>query len=121
MAQRHQEIGKCVRTGRMKVSGQHFRAYHCGIALYQLAKLLTPEIFQKKKNSEHALLRTFAALSRAALRDGHAELSFTMTVWIGLVTARNNHYVGNLLLELRPKSLEKIPKVIIFQLYGTKR
>ena len=60
-------------------------------------------------------LRTFAALSRAALlRDGHADLSFTMTVWIGLVTADNSHFVGNLLLELCPKSLEKIPKVIIF-------
>ena len=60
-------------------------------------------------------LRTFAALSRAALlRDGHADLSFIMTVWIGLVTAGNSHFVGNLLLELRPKSLEKIPKVIIF-------
>ena len=60
-------------------------------------------------------LRTFAALSRAALlRDGHADLSFTMTVWIGLVTAGNSHFVGNLLLELCPKSLEKIPKVIIF-------
>ena len=57
-----------------------------------------------------SLLRTFAALSRAALlRDGHANLSFTMTVWIGLVTG-NNHFVGNLLLELRPKSLEKNPQ-----------
>ena len=56
-------------------------------------------------------LRTFAALSRAALlRDGHADLSFTMTVWIGLVTAGNNHFVGNLLLELRPNSLEKNPQ-----------
>ena len=66
-------------------------------------------------SSRHSLLRTFAALSRAALlRDGHADLSFTMTVWIGLVTAGNSHFVGNLLLELCPKSLEKIPKVIIF-------
>ena len=54
------------------------------------------------------IARIHAALSRAALvRDGHADLRFTMTVWIGLVTARNNHFVGNLLLELRPKSLEK--------------
>ena len=45
------------------------------------------------------------------MRDGHAVLSFTMAVWIGLVTAGNNHFVGSLLLELRPKSLEKIPKV----------
>ena len=60
-------------------------------------------------------LRTFAALSRAALlRDGHTDLNLTMTVLIGLVTAGNNHFVGNLLLELRPRSLEKIPKVIIF-------
>ena len=68
------------------------------------------------------VLRTFAALSRAALlRDGHADLSFTMTVWIGLVTAGKGHFVGNLLPELRPKSLKKIPKVIIFYRYGTKR
>ena len=38
-------------------------------------------------------LRTFAALSRVALlRDGHADLSFAMTVWIGLVTVGNNHF-----------------------------